>query len=344
MQYFLAYEKNNNELVKIDNSSLISASSNFMDILSFTLKYDSLIDLKNDLYKNRLLPKGFYSIYYCMQTNKKDKTTVKKLLCPYLVFKDKAKYFEPSFIKTYFFQNEKNIEFINSLLNHYLRRLGVVKLVKQELEVFYTMDKYRLLNELNRLKDIVLDSTLKIEIENIINVISQHLNDDYSLADEIDYIIELILGLQTEFVNYYSKIRANLIKNKKITESPIVSEIYRIRAKYYYGQSTKDYYEPISSSENLDNLIKLILFKYDYLKDGSGKYIIKNGKKQKGFIVENGNFVLKSRDLYDIGNFLITYDKKFEKKTTIVEDLIKEHRDEKEEFLTEDDYKYLNRM
>ena len=60
-------------------------------------------------------------------------------------------------------------------------------------------------------------------------------------------------------------------------------------------------------------------------------------------------FVLKSRALYDLGTFVRDYNIKLSIKNRTVgdppeEDLIEEHREEREEFLTDEDYLKYGRI
>ena len=75
---------------------------------------------------------------------------------------------------------------------------------------------------------------------------------------------------------------------------------------------------------------------------------MKNGKKQKGFIIKDGKYVIKARELYELGTFLKSYEDNknyYELSENLKKDIdaaIDENKDDFEEFLTEDDYKTLN--
>ena len=50
MKYFLGYETTDRKIVKIDNNGIVDASTDLFDIVDFTMKFDSLRNLKKELY------------------------------------------------------------------------------------------------------------------------------------------------------------------------------------------------------------------------------------------------------------------------------------------------------
>ena len=46
MKYFLGYETTDRKIVKIDNNGIVDASTDLFDIVDFTMKFDSLRNLK----------------------------------------------------------------------------------------------------------------------------------------------------------------------------------------------------------------------------------------------------------------------------------------------------------
>lgn len=336
MQYFLAYEKNNGELVKINEP----ISTDFYDILSFTLSFDDNASILKYFKEQYLITNNVTQLYYCSQTNKKDKSSIKKLYRPYLFFKNSKCYFDPIMIREYLFGFYRDQQFLDGLFAHFMQKYGLITVLKEylekELKNEYT---YALICRLDRIKTNVSD-----DLKNYINDFTSHFSSfsDLDIDAIINYIIETIVEDKKEYINFYALIRDNLIKKKRVKEFPIISQLYKIRSLYRYELSFNGYVEKVDYTEELDNLFKLMIFKYDVLKDINGLPIIKNGKKKKGFIVENGSYVIKSRDLYDIGCFISNYENM--KKIKIAEeDFIETHREEKEEFLTEDDYRLMKK-
>ena len=50
MKYFLGYETTDRKIAKIDNNGIVDASTDLFDIVDFTMKFDSLRNLKKELY------------------------------------------------------------------------------------------------------------------------------------------------------------------------------------------------------------------------------------------------------------------------------------------------------
>lgn len=338
MQYFLAYEKQNGKLVKIP----AVVSNDFYDILSYTLKFVDRMDLIRYLRSEYFIDNKTFNIFYCSQINKKDETTIKKIPNSQLRFKDAKGFFDPTFIRTYIIKNCQNLDFLETLFAHYMRKFGILAVLKTYLEdLFNITDKYLLISRLLTLQDYVIDETgdnIKYLIDNY-DLLSK---DYYSYQNRIDYIIEQIVSNPNNYINLYPSIREKLLKENKIKNFPIMSCLYRIRAIYYYQKSFKDYEDVVDCSNEIDNLVKLMLFKYGEIKDCNGNFILINGKRKKDFLIKNGTYIVKSRDLYDIGNLLYNYSNRTILKKTVPkeEDFIESHRLEHEEFLTEEDYKF----
>ena len=351
MKYFLAYETRNGKLEKIEKKDIVPFSSDFKDILEFTLSFESILDLKDFLYKNKLIPERYFSVYYGSQAKKDDISTIKKISYPELKFKQDSKFYNPIYLKELLQENVKSANFINLIISKYLRKLGLKKYVYEDIlnRLNYAYEMGTLSKELEELKN-YFDNQ---QINNCIEELLYDLKSNYIKKDlihiSIEDIAEIILLQESEILNYYSHVRDRLLRTKKVVEPPIISELFKIRAKYYYNKSVKEYYDPVSFEENVDNLLKLIICKYGELKDNLGNPIIKNGKKQKDFIVKDGLYVVKARELYDLGTFLKEYEenkKYYEYSEEVRKDInaaIDENKDDFEEFLTEDDYRMLNR-
>lgn len=351
MKYFLAYETRDGRLEKIDKKDIVPSSSDFKDVLEFTLSFESILDLKDFLYKNKLIPERYYSVYYSSQAKKDDISTIRKVPYPELKFKKDSKFYNPIYLKELLQQNVKSINFINLMTSKYLRKLGLKKYICEDIlsRLDHAYEMGMLSRELEELKSYFDNPQIKSSIDEFIYDLESNGIERELVHSNIEYISEIILLQESETLNYYSHVRDRLLRTRMVVEPPIISELFKIRAKYYYNKSVKEYYEPVSFEENVDNLLKLIICKYGELKDNSGKPIIKNGKKQKGFIVKDGLYVIKSRELYDLGTFLKEYEenkKYYEYSEEVRNDIdaaIDENKDDFEEFLTEDDYKKLNR-
>lgn len=342
MKYFLGYETSDRKIVKIDNNSLINSSTDLFDIVNFTMQFNSLSELRKKLYENRLIPFEYFSVYYCSQKKMGDPTTIKKISNPELKFASDKKYYEPHKIKDRLCEYSSSIEFLEDLTFHYLKKFGVLGLIRSYLEDFFSQEnEYAIFDEL---KSILRNTERKSIVELIMEILDASQKKDFSINDYYDNfekIIENICIDKQSAVNYYSHIRSRLYKETYTKENPILSEIYRLISIYYYNKSVKDYYIEDSSVEYVDNLFRLITCKYGDLKDASNKYIIKNGKRQKGFILHEGKFILKSKELYDLGTFMKDYNEKLTRKNIPPEepeDFIEEHKNEREEFLTDEDY------
>lgn len=346
MKYFLGYETADKKIFKIDNEDVIGASTDLLDIVNFTMKFDSLKDLKRELCSKGLLPRECYSLYYCSQRKMGDPTSIKKINNPDIKLSCDKNYFEPYALKLYIAEYSDSIDFFERLTFHYLKVLGVDSKVKNYLEdLFFNIDNpYKLREELLYiLENVITKESVKEKIRKIIASIEEngalYLSD---FVDSIDDIIDSICLNMSELLGYYSHVRKTLYNKTFDKENPILVELFKLMSAYYYNLSVRDYYSQLSLIENIDSLFRVIICKYGYLKDSSGKYIIQNGKRKKGFITVDNKYVLKSRALYDLGTFVKEYNSipevELENTVTEEEDLIEEHREEKEEFLTDEDY------
>ena len=86
MKYFLGYETTDRKIAKIDNNGIVDASTDLFDIVDFTMKFDSLRNLKKELYSKGLLPHEYFSVYYCSQRKADDPTTIRKISNPIFNF------------------------------------------------------------------------------------------------------------------------------------------------------------------------------------------------------------------------------------------------------------------
>lgn len=350
MKYFLAYETRDGKLEKLEKNGVVPSSSNFKDVLDFTLSFKNILDLKDFLYKNKLLPERYYSIYYASQTKKNDSTTIRKVAYPELKFKAEAEFYNPIYLKELLLSDISSINFINLMTSRYIKKMGLKKYVTNDLlnRLNQAYEMGILSRELKSLREYFENNQVKDEIDDFISDLETNKVSSEIVYANIEYLAEIILLQDLETLNYYSHVRERLLKTKAVVEPPIISELFKIRAKNYYNKSIQEYYEPISYEENVDNLLKLIICKYGELKNSSGKPIIKNGKKKKGFIVKDGLYVIKPRELYELGSFLKEYEENtryYEYSEEVRNDIdaaIDENKDDFEEFLTEDDYKRLN--
>lgn len=346
MKYFLGYETADKKIFKIDNKEVIGASTDLLDIVNFTMKFDSLKDLKKELCSKGLLPREYYSVYYCSQRKMGDPTSIKKINNPEIKLSCDKDYFEPQALKFYIAEHSSSIDFFERLTIHYLRVLGVDSKVQDYLEdLFFNIDNpYRVREELVFiLENVITKENVQETIRKIIASIEE--NGAFYLSDFVDSIDDIINSIclnMSELLAYYSHIRKALYNKTFDKENPILVELFKLMSAYYYNLSVKDYYNQLSLIENVDSLFRVITCKYGYLKDSSGKYIIQNGKRKKGFITVDNKYVLRSRALYDLGTFVKEYDSipevELENTATEEEDLIEEHREEREEFLTDEDY------
>ncbi len=346
MKYFLGYETTDKKIVKIDSKEAVNASTDLFDIVNFTMKFDSLRALKKHLYAKGLLPREYFSIYYCSQRKMSDPTTIKKLSNPEIKLSLDKEYYEPQTLRLFMAEHTDSIDFFEKMTVHYLRVLGVDNKVQDYLEdLFFGLNNPFKVRE--ELKFILENVTTRGSIQEIINEIISSIekNNTFYVSDfidSIDIIIESICTNPSELLTYYSHIRKSIYNKNMKKENPILVELFKLMSAYYYNLSVKDYYSKLSLSENIDNLFKIIVCKYGYMKDSYGRYIIQNGSKKKGFIMVDDKYVLKSRALYDLGTFVRDYNLKLKEKckkdSTEEEDLIEEHREEKEEFLTDEDY------
>lgn len=350
MKYFLAYETRDGKLEKLEKSGIVPSSSDFKDVLDFTLSFKNILDLKDFLCKNKLLPERYYSIYYALQTKKNDSTTIRKVAYPGLKFKSEAEFFNPIYLKELLLSDILSINFINLMTSIYIKKMGLKKYVSNDLlnRLNQAYEMGILSRELKSLKEYFENNQVKDEIDDFISDLETNKVSSEIVYANIEYLKEIISLQDLEVLNYYSNVRDRLLRTKAVVEPPIISELFKIRAKYYYNKSVKEYYDPVSFEENVDNLLKLIICKYGELKDNSGKPIMKNGKKQKGFIIKDGKYVIKARELYELGTFLKSYEDNknyYELSENLKKDIdaaIDENKDDFEEFLTEDDYKALN--
>lgn len=350
MKYFLAYETRDGKLEKLEKNGIVPSSSDFKDVLDFTLSFKNILDLKDFLCKNKLLPERYYSIYYALQTKKNDSTTIRKVAYPGLKFKSEAEFFNPIYLKELLLSNILSINFINLMTSIYIKKMGLKKYVSNDLlnRLNQAYEMGILSRELKSLKEYFENNQVKDEIDDFISDLETNKVSSEIVYANIEYLKEIISLQDLEVLNYYSNVRDRLLRTKAVVEPPIISELFKIRAKYYYNKSVKEYYDPVSFEENVDNLLKLIICKYGELKDNSGKPIMKNGKKQKGFIIKDGKYVIKARELYELGTFLKSYEDNknyYELSENLKKDIdaaIDENKDDFEEFLTEDDYKNLN--
>lgn len=353
MKYFLGYETTDRKIAKIDNNGIVDASTDLFDIVDFTMKFDSLRNLKKELYSKGLLPHEYFSVYYCSQRKADDPTTIKKISNPEIKLSSDKEYYEPQALKIFITEHADSINLFEEMTVHYLHALGVDNKIKNYLEdLFFDLDNpFKVREELNFiLKNVTTRESIKEIIKEIVYSIEE--NNAFYVSDfvgDIDLIIESICSNSSELLTYYTHIRKYIYNGTINKENPILTELFKLMSAYYYNLSVRDYYSQLSLSENIDNLFRVIACKYGYLKDSAGKYIIKNGKRQKGFIMIDDKFVLKSRALYDLGTFVRDYNIKLSKKTKTVEnppeeDLIEEHREEKEEFLTDEDYLKYGRI
>ena len=346
MQYFLGYETTDRKIVKIDNNGLIDASTDLFDIVNFTMKFDSLRNLKKELYSKGLLPCEYFSVYYCSQRKAGDSKTIKKIANPEIKLSFDKEYYEPQALKLFITENSDSIDFLKEMVYHYLKVLGIDNKVQNYLEdLFFDLNNpFRVREELKFiLENVATKGEIQDYIKEIIEAIEK--NNTFYVSDfigSIDAIIESICVNKHELLAYYSHIRKTIYSKIAEKENPIIVELYKLISAYYYNLSVKDYYYQLSLSENIDNLFRVIACKYGYLKDSAGKYIFKNGKRQKGFIMIDDKYVLKSRSLYDLGTFIRNYELKTKQKnkegSSEEEDFIEEHREEREEFLTDEDY------
>lgn len=347
MKYFLAYENRDGRLVKIERKGVVPSSSDFKDILDFTLSFENLYDFEKFLNENNLIPAKFYSIYYISQAKQSDESTIKKITYPELKFKPDRKFYDPISLKELLCRNISSIDFIDYMISKYLKKLGMKKYVSEDIlnRLNHAYDFGVLVNELRDFKTCFDDSQIKNAIDEFISKLESASIKGDLVYDNIEYLAEIILLNESETFNYYSLSRDRLIRTKKVVEPPVILELFKIRAKYYYKKSTKEFFEPVSFDENVDNLLKLIICKYGDLKDDSGNPVIRNGRKQKGFIIKNGVYVIKARELYDLGSYLKkyemskTYYEHSEEVRNDIELAIDENKNETEEFLTEDDYR-----
>lgn len=350
MKYFLAYETRDGKLEKLEKSGVVPSSSDFKDVLDFTLSFKNILDLKDFLCKNKLLPERYYSIYYALQTKKNDSTTIRKVAYPGLKFKSEAEFFNPIYLKELLLSDILSINFINLMTSIYIKKMGLKKYVSNDLlnRLNQAYEMGILSRELKSLKEYFENNQVKDEIDDFISDLETNKVSSEIVYANIEYLKEIISLQDLEVLNYYSNVRDRLLRTKAVVEPPIISELFKIRAKYYYNKSVKEYYDPVSFEENVDNLLKLIICKYGELKDNFGKPIMKNGKKQKGFIIKDGKYVIKARELYELGTFLKSYEDNknyYELSENLKKDIdaaIDENKDDFEEFLTEDDYKTLN--
>lgn len=351
MKYFLAYETRDGKLEKLEKNDVVPSSSDFKDVLDFTLSFKNILDLKYFLCKNKLLPEKYYSIYYASQTKKNDSTTIRKVAYPELKFKSEAEFYNPIYLKELLLSDILSINFINLMTSRYIKKMGLKKYVTNDLlnRLNQAYEMGILSRELKSLREYFENNQVKDEIDDLISDLETNKVSSEIVYANIEYLKEIISLQDLEVLNYYSHVRDRLLKSKVIIEPPVVSELFRIRAKYYYNKSIQEFYEPVSFEENIDNLLKLIICKYDELKNSSGQPIIRNGKKQKGFIIRDGKYVIKARELYELGTFLKSYEEHknyYELSENLRKDIdaaIDENKDDFEEFLTEDDYKKLNR-
>lgn len=346
MKYFLGYETTDRKLVKIDNNGIIDASTDLFDIVNFTMKFDSLRALKKHLYSKGLLPREYFSVYYCSQRKMSDPTTIRKLPNPEIKLSFDREYYEPQTLKLFIAEHADSIDFFEEMTVHYLRVLGVDNQVQNYLEdLFFDLNNpFKVREELKFiLENVTTRESIQETIKEIIASIEEN-NAFYvsDFIDSIDIIIDSICTNPSELLTYYSHIRKYIYNGTIKKENPILMELFRLMSAYYYNLSVKDYYSQLSLSENIDNLFKIIACKYGYLRDSYGRYIIQNGSKKKGFIMRDDKYVLRSRALYDLGTFVRDYNLKLKAKirenSIDEEDLIEEHREEKEEFLTDEDY------
>lgn len=350
MKYFLAYETRGGKIVKIEKKGVVPSSSNFKDILDFTLAFESVSDLKDFLYKNKLLSERYYSVYYMSQTKKDDLSTIRKIPYSDLKFKPDSEFYNPIYLKRLLEKRVLSVNFITLMTSKYIRKLGVKKYIYEDIlnRLGHAYEIGMLSRELESIKCYFESKQILAEINDFIKALNAKKMSVESIYSNIEYLAEIIRLQDFETLNYYSHVRERLLKTKAVVEPPVISELFRIKAKYYYNKSVKEYYEPISYEENVDNLLKLIICKYGELKNSSGKPILKNGKKQKGFIVKDGLYVIKPRELYELGSFLKEYEENnryYEYSEEVINDIdtaIDENKDDFEEFLTEDDYKRLN--
>ena len=348
MKYFLGYETTDGRIVKIDNKKVIGASTDLLDIVDFTMKFDSLSELKKELHLQGLLPNEYCPVYYCSQRKMNDPTSIKTINNSQIKLSCDKDYFNPQALKLYIADHANSINFFESMIFHYLKVLGIDNRIQEYLEdLFFNLENpFRLREELLFiLNNVITNERLQQVIKEIIASIEK--NGVFYLSDfteGVDAIIENICFNENELTAYYSHLRNSFYKKSFEKENPILAELYKLRSTYYYNLSVKDYYAELSLGENIDNLFRIITCKYGYLKDSFGKYIVQNGRRKKGFIMVDDKYVLKSRALYDLGNFVKYYDltnrKTLEEPQMEAEekDLIEEHREEREEFLTEEDY------
>lgn len=332
MKYYLGYY--HNQKYNAIKSAIIGDS--ILSVVDYTTNFPTIKAIKEELFREGLIPSLQTRIDYVIEKNKKNGDYRRLTVTDKIYTSESKEFFDIISIKEHLDEEINNLEFFFFLNAKYLNKYGYTKRIYTYL--YYADEKtieaiFKALISIAENPDIIniMTNTLGYLKRNAgcvrREILEGHIesfgkvftNNDYDVSNFYVYLKKYVKFRQIPAMSYLSQllqlaIRSNRTGQENVTDSPD---------------------EYINRSSVMTDFLNAIIYDYDY--------------EKKEFKTENGKRKIKAREMFDLAVFIEEYFQKiYEEYLAILHAELEspkpvyeydDDQDEKEEFLTDEDFK-----
>lgn len=282
--YNLAY-LDGNKIITINEPA---ASRNIAGIVTFTLNFNDVNELKNDLYKKGLIPNSDVTLVYSYTRKSGNYTNIKIVNQNRKIYtKEDKKFFISKHMKEFLDEYKYDPDFTGFLFSEYLISLGVAGELKNYLASLRN-DRVKLLK--------IMSSLLEIPLSNDVYEIINKIIDSEDIDRYLSEFIKTISINQYDLINTFKKLR-DKFEYRQIPLLWPLERLYNISVNASQMgiknfENSPEFYR--SSEPEIREFVNRVIYIYD--------------SKTKNYALnKDGSLKIDKRKLFDLGVLLEEY-------------------------------------